>query len=155
MSFSLHRFGSSASLPLPPESVANGTADGKLPVSVINLDSPYGSPGFRCFSPCRGGVQEIESCSDVLMWVVPKLKQGEITSLPDVKRKHLKLMAGSGLDAEILIDVGVRDGAKNGPGLEKLPKIARDVPVRYALVGAGPGPVCSRRQWIQPPGLVT
>ena len=50
----------------------------------------------------------------------------------------MELRAGSGLDAKNPIDVGVRDGAKNGPGLEKLPKMARDVPVRYALVGAGP-----------------
>ena len=124
-------------------------------MGVINLDNPYGAPGIGCFSRCRGGVQEIEFCSDVLMWVVPKLKQGEITSLPDAKRKHLKLRSGSGLDAKKAIDVGVRDGAKNGSGLEKRPEIAGDVPVRYALVGAGPGPVRSRGQWMQPPGLET
>ena len=39
------------------------------------------------------------------------------------------------------IDVGVRDGAKNGPDVEKLPKMAGDVPVRYALNSPGPGPV--------------
>ena len=72
------------------------------------------------------------------MWVVPKLKQGEITSLQDVKRKHLELRAGSGLAAENPIDVGVRDGAKNGPGLGKRPKMAGDVPVRDAPDLGGP-----------------
>ena len=122
---------------------------------VINVDNAYGSLGFRPLRCCTGGVQEIEFCSDVLMWVVPKLNQGEITSLPDVKRKHLKLRAGSGLAVENPIDVGVRDGAKTGLGVEKRPKMARDVPVRYVLVGAGPGPVRSRGQWMQPPGLET
>jgi len=41
--------------------------------------------------------------------------------------------------------VGVRDGAKNGSGVEKRPKMARDVPVRDAPdsggseTGAAPG----------------
>lgn len=39
-------------------------------------------------------------------------------------------MAGSGLKAEIPIDVGVHDAASTGAGVEKLPKIACDVPVR-------------------------
>ncbi len=52
---------------------------GKLPVRVIKVDNPYGSSGIPCYSRCRGGVQEFEFCSDVLMWVVPELKQGEIT----------------------------------------------------------------------------
>ena len=88
---------------------------------VINVDNAYGSLGFRSLPCCKGGVQEFEFCSDLLMWVVPKLNQGEITPLPDVRRKHLKLRAGSGLEAEIPIDVGVRDGAKNGLGSGKTP----------------------------------
>ena len=42
----------------------------------------------------------------------------------------MELRAGSGLEAGSAIDVGVRDGAKNGLGLEKQPKNAGDVPVR-------------------------
>ncbi len=124
---------------------------GKLPVRVINLDNPYGSPGIRCFSRCRGGVQEIEFCSDVFIWVVPKLKQGEIISVPDVKRKPLELRAGSGLAVENPIDMGVRDGAENSPGVRKSPKwpaMCRCVtpclgPVRVRSAGVGNG--CSLR----------
>ncbi len=50
----------------------------------------------------------------------------------------MELRAGSGLDAKNPIDVGVRDGAKNGPSLEKVPKMAGDVPVRDALDSGGP-----------------
>lgn len=35
--------------------------------------------------------------------------------------------------------MGVRDGDSTGSGVEKLPKMAGDVPVRYAEFGAGPG----------------
>lgn len=66
--------------------------------------------------------------------------------LQDVNSKHLELRAGSGLEAANPIDVGVRDGAKTGLGLEKRPKMAGDVPVRYAPVGAGPGWVRSVRR---------
>ena len=50
----------------------------------------------------------------------------------------MELRAGSGLKAENPMDVGVRDGAKNGPGLEKVPKMAGDVPVRDVLDLGGP-----------------
>ena len=50
--------------------------------------------------------------------------------LQDGSSEHLELRAGSGLEAGNGIDVGVRDGAKNGVDLEKLPKSAGDVPVR-------------------------
>ena len=55
-----------------------GQQDGgrKLPVRVINVDHAYGSLGFRPLPCCNGGVQEIEVCSDVIMWVVSKLKRG-------------------------------------------------------------------------------
>ena len=67
-----------------------------------------------------------------------KAETGVNHPLPDVKRKHLELRAGSGFAAENPIDVGVRDGAKNGPDLEKVPKMSGDVPVRDALDrGAG------------------
>ncbi len=61
-----------------------------------------------------------------------KAETGGNRPLQDLKRKHFDLRAGSGLAAENPIDVGVRDGAKNGPGLEKRPKMAGDVPVRDA-----------------------
>ena len=63
--------------------------------------------------------------------------------LLDVNSQQFELRAGSGLQAPIPIDVGVRDGAKNGVDLEKSPKMAGDVPVRYALVGPGPAPAFS------------
>ena len=59
--------------------------------------------------------------------------------LQDVSSEHLELRAGSGLGAGNAIDVGVRDGAKTGLGLEKAPEMAGDVPVRYAPGGAGRG----------------
>ena len=74
-----------------------------------------------------------------------KAETGEISPLQDGSSKHFDLRAGSGLDAKNPIDVGVRDGAKNGLGLEKRPKMARDVPVRDAPdsggseTGAAPG----------------
>ena len=108
---------------------------GKLPVGVINLDNPHGSLGIRPLPCCTGGVQEFEFWSAAARWVVSKLKQGEITPLQDVISKHFDLRAGSGLDAKKAIDVGVRDGAKNGPGVEKVPKMARDVPVRCVRRG--------------------
>ncbi len=67
-----------------------------------------------------------------------KAETGRNRPLQDVNRKHLELRAGSGFAAENPIDVGVRDGAKNGPGLEKVPKMAGDVPVRDALDLGGP-----------------
>ena len=109
-------------------------------MSVTNLDNPHGSPGVRPFSCCTGGVQEFEFCSAAAGWAVSKLKQGEITPLLDVTGEHLELRAGSGLKAEIPIDVGVRDGAKNGVDVEKAPKMAGDVPVRYTLDGPWSGP---------------
>ena len=117
----------------------------KLPVRVIKVDNPYGSLGIRPLPCCTGGVQEFEFWQAASRWVVSKLKQGEITPLQDVKRKHLELRAGSGFGAENPIDVGVRGGAKNSPGLEKVPQMAGDVPVRDAPdsggseAGAAPG----------------
>ena len=68
-----------------------------------------------------------------------KAETGGNRPLQEVSSEHLELRAGSGLAAEIPIDVGVRDGVKTGPGLEKRPKMAGDVPVRYALNSPGPG----------------
>ena len=68
-----------------------------------------------------------------------KAEIGGNRPLLDVNSEHLELRAGSGLAAGNPIEVGVRDGAKNGPGLEKRPKIAGDVPVRDAEFEAGPG----------------
>ena len=62
-----------------------------------------------------------------------KAETGGNRPLQDVSSEHFELRAGSGFPAANPIDVGVRDGAKNGSGLEKRPKIAGDVPVRYAL----------------------
>lgn len=45
--------------------------------------------------------------------------------------EHFELRAGSGLAAGNAIDVGVRDEASTGSGVEKPPENARDVPVRY------------------------
>ena len=59
--------------------------------------------------------------------------------LQDVSSEHLELRAGSGLGAGNAIDVGVRDGAKNGASVEKAPEMAGDVPVRYAPGGAARG----------------
>ena len=53
--------------------------------------------------------------------------------LRDVISEHLDLRVGSGLKAEIPIDVGVSDGASNGPGVEEASEMAGDVPVRYAM----------------------
>ena len=39
--------------------------------------------------------------------------------------------------------MGVHDGAKNGVDVEKAPKMAGDVPVRYTLDGPGPAPAFS------------
>ena len=55
--------------------------------------------------------------------------------LQDVNGEHFELRTGSGLGAKNPIDVGVRDGASTGPGVEKVPKTAGDVPVRYAPLG--------------------
>ena len=66
-----------------------------------------------------------------------KAEIGGNRPLKDVNSEHLELRAGSGLAAGNAIDVGVRDGAKNGLGLEKLPKNAGDVPVRYAPDSGG------------------
>ena len=112
-------------------------------MSVTNLDNPYGSPGIRPFSCCTGGVQEIEFGTEPPGRVVSKLKPRGNRPLLDVTSEHFELRAGSGLQAEIPIDVGVRDGAKNGVDVEKAPKMAGDVPVRYALVGPGPAPAFS------------
>ena len=68
-----------------------------------------------------------------------KAEIGGNRPLQDGSSEHLELRAGSGLAAGNAIDVGVRDGAKNGAGLEKPPKMAGDVPVRDAEFGAGPG----------------
>ncbi len=68
-----------------------------------------------------------------------KAESGRNRPLQDVDRKHLELRAGSGFEAENPIDVGVRDGAKNSPGMEKLPKMAGDVPVRDVPDAGGPG----------------
>ena len=75
-----------------------------------------------------------------------KAEIGGNRPLQDVNGEHLELRAGSGLEPKNSIDVGVRDGAKNGPGVEKVPKMAGDVPVRYAPKSPGPGPVCSVEQ---------
>ena len=61
-----------------------------------------------------------------------KAEIGGDRPLQDVNGEHFELRAGSGPEAKNPIDVGVRDGAKNGPGVEKVPKMAGDVPVRYA-----------------------
>ena len=116
---------------------------GKLPVGVISLDNPYGSYGIRPLSRCGGGVQEIEFCSEGLRQAVPKLKQGEIAALLDPTSERLELRAGSSLEAENAIDAGVRDGGLTALGWEKLPEMAGDVPVRYALTSPCPGPVPS------------
>ena len=112
-------------------------------MSVTNIDNPYESLGLRRPPCCAGGVQEIEFYSAASGRVVSKLKQGEIAPLQDVDGERFELRAGSGLEAEIAIDVGVRDGAKNGVDLEKSPKMAEDVPVRYAPVGPSPAPAFS------------
>ena len=124
-------------------------------MGVINLDNPCGSPCIQCSFRCGGGVQEIEFCSLVLGWVVPKLKQGEIAPLQDPTSEHFGLRAGSGLKAENPIDVGVRDGPSTGPRVEKVPKMAGDVPVRYAPDEAGPGPVRRRGQYAKSRRLET
>ena len=80
-------------------------------MGVIRADNPYGSLGLPPFSCCPGGVQEIEFWYGTAGWVVSKLKQGEITPLRDVSSEQLELRAGSGLEAENPIEVGVRDGA--------------------------------------------
>ncbi|MDE2781282.1 MAG: hypothetical protein OXI91_16635 [Chloroflexota bacterium] len=72
-----------------------------------------------------------------------KAETGEIDPLLDVTGEHFELRAGSGLEAKNPIDVGVHDGAKNGVDLEKAPKMAGDVPVRYVLDGTGPAPAFS------------
>ena len=59
--------------------------------------------------------------------------------LQDVSSEHLELRAGSGLEVANPMDVGVRDGAKTGAGVEKPPEMAGDVPVRYAPGGAAQG----------------
>lgn len=64
-----------------------------------------------------------------------KAEIGGNRPLQDVSSEQLELRAGSGPEAKNPIDVGVRDGAKNGPGLEKRPKNAGDVPVRYVRRG--------------------
>ena len=66
-----------------------------------------------------------------------KAETGGNRPLQDVNSEHLGLRAGSGLKAGKPIDVGVRDGAKTGPGVEKLPEMAGDVPVGYATIGPG------------------
>ena len=76
-----------------------------------------------------------------------KAEIGGNRPLQDVNSEQLELRAGSGSPDENAIDVGVRDGAKNGVGVEKQPKNAGDVPVRYAEVGpargeAGASPQC-------------
>ena len=82
-----------------------------------------------------------------------KAEIGGIRALRDVTCESLELRAGSGLEAEIPIDVGVRDGAKTGPGVEKAPKMAGDVPVRYAPVGAGPDPDAQPHPFPLPCGI--
>ena len=72
-----------------------------------------------------------------------KAETGENRPLQAVNSEHLELRAGSGLPAQIPIDVGVRDGASIGSGAEKVPENAGDVPVRNAPDGAGPDPVRS------------
>ena len=76
------------------------------------------------------------------------------TLLQDGSSEHLELRAGSGFAAEISIDVGVCDGAKNGVDLEKVPEMAGDVPVRYALDGPGPGRVRGAGQVEQKEGAM-
>ena len=53
-----------------------------------------------------------------------KAEIGENRPLKDVNGEHLELRAGSGFRSANPIDVGVRDGAKNGVDLEKSPKMA-------------------------------
>ena len=55
--------------------------------------------------------------------------------LRDLNSEQLELMPGYVPDAEFPIDVGVHDGAKDGPGVEKVPKMAGDVPVRCVRRG--------------------
>ena len=64
-----------------------------------------------------------------------KAEIGGNRPLQDVNGEHLELRAGSGLAAKNPIDVGVRDGAKTGLDVEKRPKMAGDVPARYAVDG--------------------
>ena len=66
-----------------------------------------------------------------------KAESGGNHPLQDVISEHFELRAGSGLAAEIPIDVGMRDAASTGLGLEKVPEMAGDVPVRYTLDGPG------------------
>ena len=69
-----------------------------------------------------------------------KAETGGNRPLQDVSSEQLELRAGSGLAAANPIDVGVCDTASTGLGLEKAPENAGNVPVRYALVGAGQDP---------------
>ena len=66
-----------------------------------------------------------------------KAETGGNRPLQDVSSEHFELRAGSGLATKNPIDVGARDGAKNGLSMEKVPEMAGDVPVRYALDGPG------------------
>ncbi len=130
-------------------------------MGAINFDNPYGSSGIRPFSCRLGAVREVEFGGAALGQAVSKLKQGEIAHLRDVSGEHFNLRAGSGLSAEIPMDVGVRDGASAGPGAEKRPKwpglcrcvtrLVEPVPTRrrvrvrihshFADADAGPPPV--------------
>ena len=104
-------------------------------MGVTSPDNPYRSSGIRPFSCRTGGVQEIEFGGAALGQVVSKLRQGEIAHLQDVSGEQLELRASSGLKAEIPIDVGVRDGASTGPGVEKAPQKVVNVPVGYVRRG--------------------
>ena len=143
MSFTFYWFGlaaASAYSPTPLVSVGQQDCGRKLPVRVINSDNPYGPPGVRPFCCCTGGVQENEFWYGASGLVVSKLKQEAIAPLWEVSSEQLELRAGSGLPAEIPINVGVRDGASTGSGVEKVPNTAGDVPVRYALLGPSQDP---------------
>ena len=101
---------------------------------VTSLDNPYGSPGIRLLSRCNGGVQELSFGMEPPVGRL-KAERGGNRPLQDVSSEQLELRAGSGPEGEIPIDVGVRDGASTGVDLEKAPKMAGDVPVRYVRRG--------------------
>ena len=92
---------------------------------VTNFDNPYKSLCNRPLPCCSGGVQEIEFGGEATGRVVSKLKQGKITPLQDVASEHLELRAGSGLEAEIEMDVRARATGSTGPPVGKSPRNRR------------------------------
>ena len=76
MSSSLHPCWSSASLPLPRESVSSGTAPGNYLWGLSTLITLMGSSAPGPIACCAAGVQEIEFRCGAAGRVASKLKQG-------------------------------------------------------------------------------